>query len=218
MPGAAVTTPIRAPIVPGSLVAPFTYTVSIAGKEESLPLVAMNERIAIALMITVDLGIAFVERAGRALAALLEPARPDIVLGAATMGIPVALEVSRALGLDRYLVAQKTPKFHLRDAFVAKLQSITSAGEQRLMLDRRSASLIAGRRIAVVDDVISTGSSVQAMIDLVRQSGGEVVAIGLVLSEGNDWKKTLGDHTTLVRTLGHIPVFKIVAGQAIPIV
>ncbi|MGH6609721.1 MAG: phosphoribosyltransferase family protein [Burkholderiaceae bacterium] len=204
--------------LPGSLVAPLHYRISIAGKEELLPIVAISSDIAIALMITVDMGIAFVERVGRALATLLEPARPDIVLGAATMGIPVAIEVSRALGLDRYVIAQKSPKIHLGDAFVSKLKSITSSGEQKLMLDRRSAPLIAGRRVAVVDDVISTGSSIKALIDLVRQTSGEVVAIGLVLDEGSDWKKTLGADAALVRTLAHIPVFKIAAGQAVPIV
>lgn len=205
------------PIAPGSLVAPLAYSVSIAGKEESLPIVAINEHIAIALMITVDLGVAFGERAGRALAALLAPARPDIVLGAATMGIPVAIEVSRALGLDRYVIAQKSPKIHLGDALVSKLKSITSAGEQKLLLDRRSVPLIAGRRVAAVDDVISTGSSMKALTHLVRQCGGEVVAIGLVLDEGEDWKKTLDADAALVRTLGHIPVFRIAEGRATPI-
>lgn len=205
------------PTLPGSLVAPFYYRVSIAGKDESLPIVALNEHIAIALMITVDLGVAFGERVGRALATLLHPLRPDIVLGAATMGIPVAVEVSRALGLDRYVIAQKSPKIHLADAFVSKVKSITSSGEQRLLLDRRSLPLIAGRRVAVVDDVTSTGSSVKALIDLVRQSGGEVVAVGLVLDEGDEWKAALGADAALVRTLGHIPVFKIAQGEAAPI-
>ncbi len=205
------------PIVPGGPVAPLHYRVSIAGKEESLPIVAINEDIAIALMITVDLGVAFGERVGRALAALLQAAHPEIVLGAATMGIPVAIEVSRFLGIDRYVIAQKSPKIHLSDAFAAKLKSITSTGEQRLLLDRRSLPLIAGRRVAVVDDVISSGSTVKALIDLVRQSGGEVAAIGLVLDEGDAWRNTLGADADLVQTLAHIPVFRIAAGSATPI-
>ncbi len=63
--------------------------------------------------------------------------KPDIVVGAATLGIPVAIEVSRALGLDDYVIVQKSPKLHLANALEQRISSITSKGEQRLLLDGR---------------------------------------------------------------------------------
>ena len=91
----------------------------------------------------------FGERVGKAMADHLRPLKPDIIVGAATLGIPVVIEVSRAVGLDEYVIAQKSSKIHLADALVQELQSVTSAGKQRLMLDRRSVPLLAGRRVAV---------------------------------------------------------------------
>ena len=114
-----------------------TYTVDIAGEAVALPIVAINEQLAISLLMVIDMGVQFGERIGKALASKLGPLKPDIVVGAATLGIPVVIEVSRALGLDQYVIAQKSPKIHLADALVQELKSVTSAGKQRLMLDRR---------------------------------------------------------------------------------
>ena len=72
--------------------------------------------------------------------------QPDIVASAATLGIPVAIEVSRALGLDDYLILQKTAKIHLADALAEPLSSITTGGEQRLLLDRARIPAVAGKR------------------------------------------------------------------------
>ena len=136
-----------------------TYTVDIAGEPVILPVVPINNELAISLLMVIDMGVKFGERTGKAMAAKLAPLKPDIVVGAATLGIPVVIEVSRALGLDDYVIAQKSPKIHLADALVQELQSVTSSGKQKLMLDRRSVPLLAGKRVAVVDDVVATGSS-----------------------------------------------------------
>jgi adenine phosphoribosyltransferase len=69
----------------------------------------------------------------------------------------------------------------------------------------------------VVDDVVSTGSSLAAMLRLVRRAGAEVVGVGVILTEGHDWKAVLGADAGLVRGLGHIPVFRIDDGHAVPI-
>ena len=145
-----------------------TYVVDIAGEPVTLPIVPINQRLAISLLMVIDMGVHFGERIGKALAARLGPLKPDIVVGAATLGIPVVIEVSRALRLDQYVIAQKSPKIHLADALVQQVQSVTSAGKQRLMLDRRAVPLLAGRRVAVVDDVVATGSSLAATLALVR--------------------------------------------------
>ena len=151
------------------------YTVDIAGEPVTLPIVAINDKLAISLLMVIDMGVGFGERIGKALAAKLGPLKPDIVVGAATLGIPVVIEVSRALGLDQYVIAQKSPKIYLADALVQEVQSVTTASKQRLMLDRRSVPLLAGRRVVVVDDVVATGSSLAATLALTRSAGANVV-------------------------------------------
>jgi adenine/guanine phosphoribosyltransferase-like PRPP-binding protein len=193
-----------------------TYIVDIAGEPATLPIVPINQRLAISLLMVIDMGVHFGERIGKALAARLGPLKPDIVVGAATLGIPVVIEVSRALRLDQYVIAQKSPKIHLADALVQQVQSVTSAGKQRLMLDRRAVPLLAGRRVAVVDDVVATGSSLAATLSLVRAAGAEIVGAGVILTEGHDWEKTLGADAGLVQALGHIPQFALSDGKATP--
>ncbi len=193
-----------------------TYTVDIAGDPVALPIVPINGTLAISLLMVIDMGVRFGERIGKALAQKLGPLKPDIVVGAATLGIPVVIEVSRALGLDQYVIAQKSPKIHLADALVEELQSVTSTGKQRLMLDRRAVPLLAKRRVVIVDDVVATGSSLAATFALARAAGAEIVGAGVILTEGHDWKKTLGADARLVQGLGHIPQFALANGTATP--
>ena len=87
-----------------------TYIVDIAGEPVTLPIVPINQKLAISLLMVIDMGVMFGERIGKALADHLRPLKPDIIVGAATLGIPVVIEVSRALGLDQYVIAQKSPK------------------------------------------------------------------------------------------------------------
>jgi adenine phosphoribosyltransferase len=184
------------------------YRVTLGSQTVDLPLVRIEDDLAIALLITVDWGIAFMARAGADLAALLAPTEPAVVATNATLGIPVAIEVSRALGLDDYLALQKSPKIHLADALVQPLTSITSRGRQELRLDRARIGAVDGRKVALVDDVISTGETVAAAIRLLREAGAEVVAVGVLLTEGRAWADTLGADAGLVRSLGSIPVFR----------
>jgi adenine phosphoribosyltransferase len=183
------------------------YRVEIGSQVVDLPLVPIADDTAISLLMTIDMGVGFGETAGADLAGLLEEARPDVVASAATLGIPVAIEVSRHLGLDDYLILQKTPKVHLADALSEPLSSITTDTPQRLLLDRRRVAAVAGRRVALVDDVIATGGSIAASLRLLRAAGAEVVAIGSFLVEGSAWKQALGDDAGLVRSLGAIPMF-----------
>ena len=195
---------------------PKSYTVDIAGEPIELPLVPINDTLAISLLMVIDTGVRFGERIGKALAERLKAKQPDIVVGTATLGIPVAIEVSRHLGLDQYVILQKSPKIHLGDALVEHVKSVTSAGSQRLLLDRRAIPLLKGRRVVVVDDVVATGSSLAATLRLVRQAGANVVGIGVILTESHDWREVLGADADLVVGLGHIPQFKIENGRATP--
>ncbi|HEY1721766.1 MAG TPA: phosphoribosyltransferase family protein [Magnetospirillaceae bacterium] len=193
---------------------PAAYTVSIAGQPVELPLVPINETLAISLLMVIDMGVKFGEHTGRALAAKLAAAKPEVVVGTATLGIPVAIEVSRHLGLDHYVILQKSPKIHLGDALTETVKSVTSSGQQRLLLDRRAVPLLKGKRVVVVDDVVCTGSSLAATLRLVRQAGGDVVGTGVILTEGHDWRAPLGADAAKLVSLGHIPQFKIDGGKA----
>ena len=95
----------------------------------------LNDELTIALLICVDMGVAFAETAGRELAELMRPARPEIVVSVATMGIPLAIEASRALGLDDYVILHKTPKIHLGESWSEPVYSITTDKPQRLRMD-----------------------------------------------------------------------------------
>ncbi len=118
------------------------WTVDVAGRKVDLPIVPINPNFAISLMMVIDLGVRFGEHTGKALAEKLAPLKPDVIVGAATLGIPVAIEVSRALGLDDYVILQKSPKIHLGDALVQTISSITSKGEQRLLLIVRQSRFL----------------------------------------------------------------------------
>ena len=185
-----------------------TWHVSIGSQEVDLPIVRLSDELAIALMISVDLGIAFCDRAGEELAGQLRAFGAEVVVSVATMGIPIAIEVSRHLGIDDYVILHKTPKIHLSDAVAEPVRSITTASDQRLLLDRARMGAVEGRRVAVVDDVISTGASVAAALTLLRRVGAEPVVLGAVLAEGSAWRGRLGGDAELVRTLGTIPMFQ----------
>ena len=185
-----------------------SYHVQIGSQAVDLPVVPLNDDLALALLITVDMGIPFMTRAGEELADILRPFQPDIIATVATMGIPLVVEVSRALGLDQYVILHKTPKIHLADAVVEPVRSITTASEQRLLFDRARIGDVAGKRVALVDDVVSTGASTGASLRLLRAVGAEVVAIGTIVTEASIWKTSLGDDATMVHALGRIPVFR----------
>jgi adenine/guanine phosphoribosyltransferase-like PRPP-binding protein len=191
-----------------TVVAPRTYRVEVGSQIVELPLVALSEHLTLALLITVDMGVRFLATAGRELADLLAPLEPDIVVTVATMGIPVAVEVTRSLDLDQYVILHKTAKIHLSDAVTESVRSITTDGEQRLLFDRARIPAVARRRVAIVDDVISTGASTGAALRLLRGLGAEVVAIATLLTEGSLWREALGEDAPLVRSLGAIPVFR----------
>lgn len=185
-----------------------TYPVDIGSQRVDLPIVSLNDNLALALLITVDMGVAFMAKAGEELAEVLKPYDLDIVATVATMGIPVAVEVTRHLGLDQYVVLHKTPKIHLADAVSVTVHSITTDVDQRLLFDRARIEDVAGRRVAIVDDVISTGASTGASLRLLRGIGANVVAIGTLVTEASLWRDALGPDAAMVRALGSIPVFR----------
>jgi adenine phosphoribosyltransferase len=183
------------------------YTTTVGSQTVRLPLVPLNDDLTIALLICVDMGVAFAETAGRELADMMREAEPDIVVSVATMGIPLAIEASRALGLDDYVILHKTPKIHLGEVWAEPVYSITTDKPQRLRMDPARVEAVRGKRVAVVDDVISTGASLSSALRLVRRMEAEPVVIGTLMTEGGGWRDALGDDAGLVRTLGAMPLF-----------
>lgn len=185
-----------------------TYSTEIGTQHVELPVASLNDQLALALLITVDMGVKFMSQAGKELAEILRPYDIDIVATVATMGIPLVVEVTRHLGLDQYVILHKTPKIHLADAVSERVRSITTDAEQRLLFDRARIKDVDGKRVAIVDDVISTGASTGASLRLLRGVGADVVAIGTLVTEASLWRSALGDDALLVRALGSIPVFR----------
>ena len=184
-----------------------TYSTTVGSQAVELPLVPLNDDLTIALLICVDMGVAFAETAGRELAELMRPAQPEIVVSVATMGIPIAIEASRALGLDDYVILHKTPKIHLGEEWAEPVYSITTDKPQRLRMDPARVHAVRGKRVAVVDDVISTGASLASALRLVRRMDADPVVIGTLMTEGAGWKSALGEDAAKVRTLGAMPLF-----------
>ncbi len=185
-----------------------TYSVEIGSQRVDLPLAPLNDQLTLALLITVDMGVQFMSKAGEELADILRPYDVDIVATVATMGIPLVVEVTRHLGLDQYVILHKTPKIHLADAVSEPVRSITTDVEQRLLFDRARVKDVEGRRVAIVDDVISTGASTGAALRLLRRVGAEIVVIGTLVTEASVWRSSLGEDAAMVRALGSIPVFR----------
>lgn len=185
-----------------------TYPVDIGTQHVELPLVSLNDQLTLALLITVDMGVEFMSQAGRELADIVRPYDVDIVATVATMGIPLAVEVTRHLGLDQYVILHKTPKIHLADAVFEPVRSITTDADQRLLFDRARIDDVRGKRVAIVDDVISTGASTGAALRLLRRVEANIVSIGTLVTEASLWREALGEDANMVRALGSIPVFR----------
>lgn len=108
----------------------------------------------------------------------------DYILTAEAKGIPLAHEMARQAGAAKYFLARKAPKLYMTGVFECAVKSITTAREQRLYLDVADAALMKGKRILIVDDVISTGESLAALEALVAQAGGIIAGRMAVLAEG----------------------------------
>ncbi len=185
-----------------------TFEATLGSQQLDLPIAEVAPDLGIALFITTDVGLSVLETAGRELAAQLAPTEPEVIVTAATLGIPLGMTVAGSLGLDQLTALHKTAKIHLADALVEPLSSITTDGSQVFRLDRARVPLLAGRRVAFVDDVVSTGSSAAAALRLIRRAGGDVVAVGAGFVEGSAWTEALGDDADHTVGLGTLPIFR----------
>ena len=158
------------------------YHMTVAGLERDLPICPLNENLSIAGFVifgdqelTVACARELLKRA---------PAY-DYIITAEAKGIPLAHEMARQAGDKKYILARKGPKLYMRDIFSVTVNSITTAKEQKLYLDGADAALMKGKKILVVDDVISTGESLRALEALVEKAGGEICGRMAILAEGD---------------------------------
>lgn len=159
-----------------------TYPMTIAGVKRELPICPLNDKLAIGAFVIFgdpELTTACAEK-------LLSMAPEyDYVITAEAKGIPLAHEMGRLAGNRRYFVARKKAKAYMTGVFEVTVNSITTAGEQKLYLDSADAELMKGARILIVDDVISTGESLRAVEQLVNEVGGIIVGKMAILAEGD---------------------------------
>ena len=158
------------------------YRMNVAGLDRDLPICPLNDKLSIAGFVIFgdqELTVACARE-------LLKKAPAyDYIITAEAKGIPLAHEMARQAGDAKYILARKGPKLYMRDIFSVTVNSITTAKEQKLYLDGADAKLMEGKRILIVDDVISTGESLKALEALVEKAGGIICGRMAILAEGD---------------------------------
>ncbi len=162
------------------------YTMTIAGLERHLPLCPISPELMIgAFVIFGDPELT--TACAREL--LAKAPEYDYLLSAEAKGIPIVHEMARLAGNQKYMLARKAPKLYMDGVFEANVHSITTEKEQKLYMDRADAALMQGKRVLIVDDVISTGESLSALEHLVKLAGGIVCGKMAILAEGDATKR-----------------------------
>lgn len=163
------------------------YRMRVAGLERELPICKVSDELYIAGFVIFgdqELTVACARE-------LLKKAPEyDYIITAEAKGIPLAHEMARQSGAKKYFLARKGPKLYMTGVFESTVHSITTAKEQHLYLDTADAALMKGKRILIVDDVISTGESLTALEALVEKAGGIIAGRMAILAEGDAQNRT----------------------------
>jgi len=163
-----------------------TYNIEVAGVKRELPVIEIKENLSIASFVILgdtELVCAAAEEIVKKLPEV------DILITAEAKGIPLTFEISRLLKMKKYIVVRKSIKPYMDSPIIDEVVSITTQKKQLLVLDEQDASEIKGKRVAVIDDVISTGESIKAIERLVESAGGIIVAKAAILAEGDAAKR-----------------------------
>jgi adenine phosphoribosyltransferase len=158
------------------------YTMNVAGLKRDLPICPVNENLYIAGFVIFG-DPELTECCAREL--LKKAPEYDYIITAEAKGIPLAHEMARQAGDQRYILARKGPKLYMQDIVSVTVNSITTAKEQKLYLDGADAKRLRGKRVLIVDDVISTGESLKALEALVEYAGGNICGRMAILAEGD---------------------------------
>ena len=164
-----------------------THEMTIAGLKRALPICRVNDNLYIgAFVIFGDCELTM----ACATELLKKAPEYDYLITAESKGIPLAYEMARQHGDKKWLLARKGAKLYMQNVVGVEVKSITTAAGQKLYLDGADAALMKGKRVLIVDDVISTGESLHALEALVNQAGGEIVGRMAILAEGDAQERT----------------------------
>ena len=159
-----------------------TYEMDIAGLKRDLPICKVTDDLYIGAFVM----FGDVELTVHCAAELLKRAPEyDYIIAPEAKAIPLLYEMARQTGAEKYFLARKGPKAYMSGVFEVSVKSITTEAVQKLVIDTADAEMIKGKRMLIVDDVISTGESLRAMEELVNQAGGQIVGKMAVLAEGD---------------------------------
>ncbi|HIS71369.1 MAG TPA: adenine phosphoribosyltransferase [Candidatus Scatomorpha pullicola] len=175
-----------------------TYEMDVAGLKRELPLCRVTDDLYIGAFVM----FGDVELTVHCAAELLKRAPEyDYLIAPEAKAIPLLYEMARQSGAEKYFIARKGAKAYMSGVFEVEVRSITTMHIQKLVIDKADAEMINGKRILILDDVISTGESLHAMEELVKRAGGIIAGKMAVLAEGDAYNRTD------IITLGKLPLF-----------
>ncbi len=175
-----------------------TYEKDIAGLQRELPLCRVTDDLYIGAFVM----FGDVELTVHCAAELLKRAPEyDYIIAPEAKAIPLLYEMARQSGAEKYFLARKGAKAYMTGVFEVEVRSITTMHIQKLVIDTEDAKMINGKRMLIIDDVISTGESLHAMEELVNRAGGIIAGKMAVLAEGDAYNRTD------IITLGKLPLF-----------
>lgn len=175
-----------------------TYEMDIAGLKRELPLCRVTDDLYIGAFVM----FGDVELTVHCAAELLKRAPEyDYIIAPEAKAIPLLYEMARQSGAEKYFLARKGAKAYMTGVFEVEVRSITTMHIQKLVIDTADAELIKGKRMLIIDDVISTGESLHAMEELVTRAGGIIAGKMAVLAEGDAYNRSD------IITLGKLPLF-----------
>jgi len=157
------------------------YCIEVAGVKRELPIIRINDKLSIASFVIIgdtEIICACAKEIVKRMPCI------DVLLTAEAKGIPLTFEISRLLNMKKYIVARKSIKPYMESPIIDEVVSITTQKKQILVLDKHDALELKGKRVAIIDDVISTGESLLAIERLAEAAGGIVVAKAAILAEG----------------------------------
>ena len=157
------------------------YELNVAGLKRQLPLCRVSDSLYIGAFVIFG-DVELTEACAREL--LKVAPEHDVLITAESKGIPLAQEMARLHGDAKWMLARKGVKLYMQDVVCVEVKSITTTAVQKLYLDGYDAKLMKGKRVLIVDDVISTGESLHALEELVKAAGGDIVGKMTILAEG----------------------------------
>lgn len=181
-----------------------TYKLKVAGLERDLELFPVSDSMSLAAFIL----FGDVELTEKCATALIKKApEHDILITAEAKSIPLIHEMAKQLGENEYIIARKGPKVYMRNLMQVNVRSITTDHEQILCIGEKERKLMENKRVLIIDDVISTGESLEAIEKLVEKVGGKTVGKMAVLAEGDAMERkdiTVLEHLPLFNTDGTV--------------